>query len=169
MEVSPIFNYKNVPSFTLLSKSNAETVCATILLVEISEVRGSCSALQTSVQLNLGSVHCESASWSTLYGSIEGCFHSLIVKYKSSFTVTNSTGPVGLLHSFRTMAFPVECVELAIVNDVVVSAPIVNSMLLVGGDMFYRDWERSGVIYTTGATKYELSSYDRLIRLTSFQ
>ena len=67
--------------------------------------------------------------------------HSLIVKDKASFTVTNDTDTVGLLHPFRTMAFPVEGVQLAIVNDVLVFAPVVNSMLMVGGDMFDRDWE----------------------------
>ena len=38
-------------SFSLISKSSPETVCATILLVEISEV--------AAFQLNLGSVYCE--------------------------------------------------------------------------------------------------------------
>ena len=61
----------------------------------------------------------------------------------SSFTVTNGADPVGLLHSFHTMAFPVEGVTLAIVNDVVVYAPVVKliSMLLVGGDTLDRNWE----------------------------
>ena len=63
------------------------------------------------------------------------------------------------------MAFPVEGVALAVVNDVLVSAPVVNLMLLVGvnqvftfyhftgGNMFDRDWGRSWVIHTTGIIK----------------
>ena len=44
------------------------------------------------------------------------------------------------------MAFPVEGLALAIVNDVSIPRlPVVYSMLLVGGDMFYREWGRYGV------------------------
>ena len=70
-------------------------------------------------------------------------FHSLIVKDKSIFTVTNGADPVRLLYYLCAMAFPVEGVALAIVNDVEVSASVleVNLMLLVGGDMLDRDWE----------------------------
>ena len=44
------------------------------------------------------------------------------MKDKSSFTATNGTDQIGLLHSVCTMTFPVEGVAVAIVNDVVVSA-----------------------------------------------
>ena len=58
-------------------------------------------------------------------------FHSLIVKDKSSFTVTNGADPVGLIHSYRTMAFWLRELRwpMAIVNDVVVSAPVVKVRL----------------------------------------
>ena len=39
----------------------------------------------------------------------------------SSFTATNSTDPVGLLHSVCTMASPIEGIALAIINDIVFS------------------------------------------------
>ena len=79
--------------------------------------------------------------------------HSLIVEDKSSFTATTSTDPVELLHSVCTMASPVEGVALAITNDIILSAlPVVNSTVLVGGDMFDGHWERSRLIHsdTTG-------------------
>ena len=81
------------------------------------------------------------------------------MKVKSSFAATNSTDPVRLLHFVCTIAFPVEGVALAIINDVVVSTPVVNSMVLVGGgSMFDRDLKDLGLYIHCWC--YELSGYN---------
>ena len=57
----------------------------------------------------------------------------------TSFSLSNCKGQIKL-YSICSMAFLVEGVALNIVNEVVTSFPslsIVNSILLVGGDIFY--------------------------------
>ena len=95
------------------------------------------------------------------------------MKNNASFTATNTADPEELLHSVCTMAFPVEGVALATVNDIIAFALASSELEKVGR------WRLETCLIDIGNDVglytlihhwcYELSSYNHLIQLTSYQ